>query len=308
MQATGNRERGIPPGGPGFALDLRAVIAQGRAVLVGGWDRDTARPAAARGASPQRWEVAFLVAYFPLLALSQWLFAYYDAGIGVAVALVLVVGLYVAVSLAPFGPAFMRSADSLALVPLYVLLTASLPWFYLDQDYLIPAVYAIVIALCLWHLQSRGLRFGGLKELGFNGNALLVSIVIGVALAVPMGMTEYFILRPEAPSPTFDLSILLRDAVYMLLFVALGEELLFRAIIQRDLSETLSWTKALLLTSVLFGIMHLTWRTPEEVMFTFGAGMLLGYLYFRTRSLTAPIVLHGMNNLLLVSVMPYLFG
>lgn len=41
-------------------------------------------------------------------------------------------------------------------------------------------------------------------------------------------------------------------------------------------------------------------------MFTFWAGYLLGYIYNRTNSLTAPIFLHGVNNVMLVAVMPYL--
>ncbi len=64
---------------------------------------------------------------------------------------------------------------------------------------------------------------------------------------------------------------------------------------------------AILAQGAMFGIMHMTWRSTSEIAFTFLAGVLLGYFYYRTRSLIGPIVLHGVNNIMLVSLMPYLF-
>ena len=41
--------------------------------------------------------------------------------------------------------------------------------------------------------------------------------------------------------------------------------------------------------------------------FTFTTGLIFGYIYYRTRSLTLPIVTHGIGNVVLVAVMPFLF-
>ena len=41
--------------------------------------------------------------------------------------------------------------------------------------------------------------------------------------------------------------------------------------------------------------------------FTFTAGLIFGYRYYRTRSLTLPIIAHGIGNMVLVAVMPFLF-
>jgi hypothetical protein len=100
----------------------------------------------------------------------------------------------------------------------------------------------------------------------------------------------------------------MRDFVYMTLFVGLGEELLFRGIIQRDLQDIFGKHTGLIIASYLFGIMHLTWRSVPELFFAFLAGMLLGYIYNRTNSLIGPIFLHGVNNTVLVGVLPYLFA
>ena len=94
---------------------------------------------------------------------------------------------------------------------------------------------------------------------------------------------------------------------YMFVFVGLGEELLFRGLVQRDLTKALGWKWGVILASLIFAVMHLTWRSIPEVVFVFFVGLLLGYLYYKTKSLVAPIVSHGTGNVILVAVMPYLF-
>jgi membrane protease YdiL (CAAX protease family) len=87
----------------------------------------------------------------------------------------------------------------------------------------------------------------------------------------------------------------------------LAEELLFRGLIQRDLAVAFGWKWALFGATALFTVMHLTWRSIPELGFVFLAGLVLGGLYLRTKSLVAPIVAHGMNNVMLVAIMPYIF-
>ncbi len=53
--------------------------------------------------------------------------------------------------------------------------------------------------------------------------------------------------------------------------------------------------------------MHLTWRSIPELVFVFLAGIILGVLYLKTKSLVAPIIAHGVNNVIMVSILPYIF-
>lgn len=252
-------------------------------------------------------ELAFLVTIILLIALTEYVFAYQNVSYGIGLALLLALGLYSLSALAPFSPGFARCIDSLTLVPLYILFTASLPWFFLDQQVLLPAVYSIILALCLWHLQSRGFTLSSLSDLGLRADGLGKYLALGILLGAPLGMIEYFVLLPAPASAHLELGNLARDILYMAAFVGLGEELLFRGILQRDMEEVFGWKSGLLLSGLLFGVMHLTWRSAPEVGFTFLAGLLLGYVYFRTRSLVGPIAIHAVNNVMLVSIMPYLF-
>jgi membrane protease YdiL (CAAX protease family) len=240
------------------------------------------------------------------VALTQYIFTYRSPSTGVLASLALALGLVGIAALAPLSLEFRRCLDSLALLPLYVLLTASLPWFLLDQRLLLPAVYYGILLIILRHLVGRGFSWGALRALGFRRDNLARDAVLGMLIGVPTGVVEYLVLLPVPEAPSLTLGIVARDVVYMLGFVALAEELLFRAIIQRDVGAVLDWKGGLLISSLLFGVMHMTWRSPPELGFTFLAGLLLGYLYHRTGSLTAPIALHTVNNIVLVTFMPYL--
>ena len=92
----------------------------------------------------------------------------------------------------------------------------------------------------------------------------------------------------------------------MLAFVGLAEELLFRGLLQSDLTRALGWKWGVVLSSLMFAVMHLTWRSIPELFFVFFASLILGYLYYKTKSLVAPIVMHGIGNVILVAIMPYL--
>ncbi len=250
-----------------------------------------------------RW--LFIMAILAALTVTEWVFAYQDVAYGIGLALFLVIGIYIVISVTRLSQPLTDCAESLALIPLYILFTSSLPWFFINQQYLLPAVYSIIIALCLWHIYQKKLSF---SELGFKRDKWLKYILIGIVVGIPVGAGEYFIIYPAPAFPTFEVRYLLRDMVYMLAFVGLGEELLFRGLVQRSLTKVLGWKQGIFLASLTFAVMHLTWRSIPEVIFVFFVGLLLGYVYYKTRSLLAPIVMHGMGNVMLVAVMPYLIS
>ena len=253
-----------------------------------------------------RWQVMFLIAIGLAIALCEWVFAYYNVAYGIAIALGLVIMIYTMLSALHLEQRLAMCAESLALIPLYILFTSSLPWFFINQQYLLPAVYSCILALVLWHIYQNKLS---LKQIfGFSKKHLLKYSLIGLAIGIPMGTVEYLILHPAPTFPVFEVRYFFRDLVYMLLFVGIAEELLFRGLIQRNLAGIFGWKWGLVGASLLFAVMHLTWRSLPELGFVFLAGLVLGFLYWKTKSLLVPIVAHGINNTMLVAVIPYLLG
>ena len=81
--------------------------------------------------------------------------------------------------------------------------------------------------------------------------------------------------------------------VFGALFPAVGEELLFRGFLGRGLVARWGTWKGVLLTSLLFGAMHIH---PFHAVVAAFLGVILHTVYLWTRSLIAPMLLHGINN------------
>jgi membrane protease YdiL (CAAX protease family) len=256
--------------------------------------------------SISRWQVSFIIAIIIAITVCEYVFTYQNVTFGIIGALSLTLLIYFVVSVLNMNPGITSCAESLALIPLYILFTSSLPWFIIGQQYLLPMVYTCIIGLCLWHTFQKKLN---LKEIfGFTKHKLLKYSLIGLAIGIPTGIVEYLVLQPAPSYPEFSLIYFFRDLAYMLIFVAIAEELLFRGLIQRDLASVFGWKWALFATSMIFAVMHLTWRSIPELGFVFIAGLIFGGLYLKTKSMTASIVMHGINNVILVAVAPYIFG
>jgi len=247
----------------------------------------------------------FILTVLAAITVTEWVFAYKDVAYGIGLALFVAIGIYLFISLTRLGQSITNCAESLALIPLYILFTSSLPWFFINQQYLLPAVYSAILALCVWHIYQKKLSF---SELGFKKDKWLKYVLVGVVIGIPVGAAEYFVIHPAPAFPTFEVKYLFRDLFYMFCFVGMAEELLFRGLVQRDLMKAFGWKQGIVLASLTFAVMHLTWRSIPELGFVFVVGLLLGYVYYRTKSLVGPIVIHGAGNVVLVGVMPYLMS
>ncbi|WP_103327294.1 CPBP family glutamic-type intramembrane protease [Bacteroidetes bacterium endosymbiont of Geopemphigus sp.] len=76
------------------------------------------------------------------------------------------------------------------------------------------------------------------------------------------------------------------------------EEFFFRGILLNGLlRENISPVKAILFSSFLFGVIHMN---PWQFIGAFSLGNLIGLIYFRTHSLLLCILLHALNNGLIV--------
>ncbi|MEM9546653.1 MAG: CPBP family intramembrane glutamic endopeptidase [Bacteroidota bacterium] len=87
---------------------------------------------------------------------------------------------------------------------------------------------------------------------------------------------------------------LLVNLVIVALLPAIGEELLFRGIIQKELVNRLANPHvAIFLASAIFSGIHLQIQGFLPKLFI---GLILGYAYYWTKSLWYPMILHFINN------------
>ena len=249
-----------------------------------------------------------IVAVTILLFTIEYLLVYVSEALGILSALASVLTIYGLISILNVSKALSNALEDISILLLYIMLMAGLPWFYLSQSLLIPGVYSLVMALCFWRESAKNPTMSLrelLNHLGIKRENLRRNCLMGLA-GIPMGIVEYLILRPPPPTPHFDPLYLLQLTAYMLFFVALGEEILFRAMIQRSLTVFMTPKSSIFWSALIFTSMHTIWRSIPELFFVFTAGLLLGAVYLKTGSLVGPIVIHTINNTILIAIMPYL--
>ncbi|GAB0156479.1 type II CAAX endopeptidase family protein [Chryseobacterium sp. Alg-005] len=91
---------------------------------------------------------------------------------------------------------------------------------------------------------------------------------------------------------TDDKAVMIITAVIM---APIFEEIIFRGIIQKGLiNKGVKPWKAIVYASIIFGVVHANpWQFVGAVLL----GCVLGLVYYKTKSLLLPMLLHGFNNL-----------
>ena len=196
---------------------------------------------------------------------------------------------------------------AVAVVPTLIILGEPVP-----PALLLVTVYGVVLVICLFYILDRRLSP---VPLGFYFSNVAVQVFGGLALGVVMGLTEFAILSSDIKRyllfQVFSVSNLVVVVIVMFLFVALGEELLFRGLaqtsLQKDIGNPLT---ALTIVSLAFAVMHLGYVTgPEkflELVYVYVAATIIGYVFMKSKSLVFPVIAHGVANTILFGILPFM--
>ncbi len=146
------------------------------------------------------------------------------------------------------------------------------------------------------------------------GTVIVLSLLVGIGLSVvgdeldrlinmvipiPDWMLEQ--MRPLQAENSMDWFLILTGAV---LVASVAEEALFRGFFQVTLERKGDATRAVLLSSITWTLIHMN---PYWAIQIFVTGVIIGYLAWRTNSLLPAIIVHAFNNLLAVLALN-LFG
>ncbi len=92
---------------------------------------------------------------------------------------------------------------------------------------------------------------------------------------------------------------------YQFLYVAVAEEVFFRGYLQSNLLRLASTTKcrpflqnwiSIVVCACFFAVAHIIVHGQAASALTFFPGVILGWLFIRTKSLLGPILFHGLTN------------
>ena len=177
------------------------------------------------------------------------------------------------------------------------------PWgLALVEGLMVAAVWAFAVRRRRASWAALGLRPVGPRAMYLLPLGVMVaSLLFAAAYAAVVSGFGIAILEP----PALDKDILgtgVQRVVAVITIVAWGpfaEELFFRGFILAALIEPLGPFRAAVVSSVLFAAAHVSIGAALPV---FVAGMLLAWLYVRTRSIWPPLTAHALQNFIAVSV------
>lgn len=141
------------------------------------------------------------------------------------------------------------------------------------------------------------------SSLGFGHRSHLPDAIVGFLLPMiilgSVSLILYFTKNLEWTDINFDTGIFL-NGLFLMIAIAVGEEMVFRGYILNNLMQTLNRWLALSISAALFALMHSNNPAVDLVAMInlFGGGLLLGINYIFTRNLWFSILLHTAWNFL----------
>lgn len=195
-------------------------------------------------------------------------------------------------------------APILMMIPCAVYLlatTGSITQVALMQSVIIPAQLAgqILMVTYLWkagYISKQKTTWSAVSApyLICSGLAILSSSFLLTAL---MEVLDWI---PNIMEQPFDMLLSSWGGILAIAIVGpVFEELLFRGAITQSLLQQYSPRKAIVVSALLFGILHLN---PAQMLPAFFCGILLAWTYYKTGSLIPCMLMHILNNSMSVYV------
>ncbi len=169
------------------------------------------------------------------------------------------------------------------------------------------ATFYVVLVAMVWRFSVRKYRVGW-RSLGVRapesawsfalaGLALLASLTLFAAYKLATDHLPVPWLRPsDVPPEVFGHGLeRVANGLTVVIAAPVAEELFFRGFVLGGLVAVLGGLPASVVSSALFAVMHFSVGTFIPI---FAAGMLLAWLYLRTRSIWPPIAAHSTQNAL----------
>ena len=159
-------------------------------------------------------------------------------------------------------------------------------------SYSIQFVVTIVYALAVRRLRTGG----GTLAFGFRGVSPTVVLWGFLAAFATSVVVEPLVgTMPSGWLDVLEQQMKLGGWVIVttVVMAPLCEEILFRGILQDALTTKYGPLRGILIASAVFGVIHLI---PQQAINAFFVGIVLGYVYYRTRSLVPVIAIHAINN------------
>ena len=190
---------------------------------------------------------------------------------------------------------------TLSFAPLIRMVSLSLPlinfplvyWYFLTS---VPLFASVVIAM-------RTLRYDW-RDVGITARGWGWQLPMGL-LGLAFGVMEYNILAPKPLAAAFTLQDIWLPALILMVSTGFAEEIIFRGLMQRAARDALG-EFSVAYVSLLFAVLHVGYKSLLDVVFVFAVAIVFGYITNKTRSIVGVSLAHGVTNIVLFLVAPFL--
>jgi len=168
-----------------------------------------------------------------------------------------------------------------------------------EVSFLVYYLLAMGVPLGIAHLKRN--KRTGISKYNFSLSSMKIMVLVSISMiTIQTGIVSPMV--NSLPMPEFMKKIFLefanQNGIFSFIAIVIAapiiEELIFRGIILNGLLQRYSPVKSIIISSVLFGIVHLN---PWQFISAFIIGLFSGWVYYRTGKLTLSILIHFVNNL-----------
>jgi len=185
-----------------------------------------------------------------------------------------------------------------------------LAYFFHDTYVYEAPLHLGMFSFAMYFLWKKDLKTT-LTALGIPGNLKRNAIytVVGfalifVVLPVLAAILYYYGLDDQQAITDIVVDLPLYIVLMAIVVAPLTEELLFRALLINKISEyTKSAALAIIVSSMVFSLFHVSYGSVVEVVGVFTVGLIFGFVYWKSQSVIPPMFIHLVYNFLSIMVM-----
>jgi membrane protease YdiL (CAAX protease family) len=240
--------------------------------------------------------------YLQLITLAEVLTTLRASSIGLAIHSLTLLALLIHGALED-SLRYRRIYLTVSLAPLMRVLSLSLP---LAGRPLVEWYFWIGVLVFIGIIITAGITNISAVRIGLRIGNLPAQLAIGL-IGIPLGLLEYYILKPDPLTDAFTLEAMWLPALVLVIFTGVLEEVLFRGLIQQAVIAAYG-KFGITFSALLFAVLHVGYSSLADVVFVFVVALLFGLITQQTGSLLGVSIAHGLTNIGLLLVFPHLVG
>jgi len=181
-----------------------------------------------------------------------------------------------------------------SLITLFLLISIPLSWLYLIDGKKMEDV--------LRYLKIRKENLGLAIVYGIIGFSFVIFVLMLFGIYIKTSGEEYD--NPLVKEIARTLSI--PSIVFIALAQSSGEEIFFRGFLMEKLSLNGNYHIGIFLSSLLFGLAHLSYNQIYQVILPIAIGVIFGYMVAKSKNLLSSIIPHASYNLISLLIAHYI--